>query len=128
MPATPPLSRYFLDLERRLSASLPAALTMHYRLIQETGTLDADAVHCAPLLPLTQIDDALRRIDILRRADPRWAQVPPVLPILPGEGRQLCLLVLAEGWDHPVGMVVSLWTDTLDTEPLLPLSELLADL
>ncbi len=119
------LQSWFARTETRLGAPIPDALKAHYHLLEEDGPLDSDHVECEPLLTPESIDEQLDLLEELHAECGILEGLPALLPVLPKNGRNLHLLVLEEGWEHPVGMVVSFWTDSLESEDMVPLEELL---
>lgn len=129
----------FLQLERRLGAPLPHELRARYTLLYGSGLdqvapgsslaelasrLDED-VESGPLLPLSRALDELDSIDRLRAIDEDAAHLPPLLPLLPREGRTHFVLLLEASSDLPAGTVAMLETDTLELSPMTTLGELL---
>ena len=121
------LQLWFARMEERLGVQLPQALKDHIQLVdeEEEGPLDGDRVECDPLLSPVDMEAGLDAIDRLRVEKMEMEEWPALIPILPGEGRNVYVLVLGGDWVHEEGMVVSLWTDTLENEPLVSLEELL---
>ena len=113
------MAPFFAMLEGRLGVTLPEALQAHYGLAADSDPIpEDDAVQCDPLLTPRAMVEALDRLDALDGG-------PKLLPVLPGDGRQVNALLLADHDGLEAGMVVSVYTDTWEIEPLAPLEALL---